>query len=207
MKEFCSVMLSKTHPATLKKLEEVMIPPDGVKRKLDAVVDNVPSDKDYEVLDGKLTEEEWDKDETETVADSDDEEDIAVSENDISTPEGESMPESESISVDPELKADLDCLNRIESTFNTQKKSSSTNLLPFLVRVENMLAEERKPCKAAARKTRKKTKLKNNVNSTAVLKDNAMLLTFSTGDNLFLLDICSYFLFLKDYVPCEIKKT
>ena len=200
-------MLSKTHPATLKKLEEVMIPPDGVKRKLDAVVDNVASDKDYEVLDGKLTEEEWDKDETETVADSDDEEDIAVSENDISTPEGESMPESESISVDPELKADLDCLNRIESTFNTQKKSSSTNLLPFLVRVENMLAEERKPCKAAARKTRKKTKLKNNVNSTAVLKDNAMLLTFSTGDNLFLLDICSYFLFLKDYVPCEIKKT
>ena len=207
MKEFCSVMLSKTHPATLKKLEEVMIPPDGVKRKLDAVVDNVASDKDYEVLDGKLTEEEWDKDETETVADSDDEEDIAVSENDISTPEGESMPESESISVDPELKAELDCLNRIESTFNTQKKSSSTNLLPFLVRVENMLAEERKPCKAAARKTRKKTKLKNNVNSTAVLKDNAMLLTFSTGDNLFLLDICSYFLFLKDYVPCEIKKT
>ena len=200
-------MLSKTHPATLKKLEEVMIPPDGVKRKLDAVVDNVPSDKDYEVLDGKLTEEEWDKDETETVADSDDEEDIAVSENDISTPEGESMPESESISVDPELKADLDCLNRIESTFNTQKKSSSTNLLPFLVRVENMLAGERKPCKAAARKTRKQTKLKNNVNSTAVLKDNAMLLTFSTGDNLFLLDICSYFLFLKDYVPCEIKKT
>ena len=200
-------MLSKTHPATLKKLEEVMIPPDGVKRKLDAVVDNVPSDKDYEVLDGKLTEEEWDKDETETVADSDDEEDIAVSENDISTPEGESMPESESISVDPELKAELDCLNRIESTFNTQKKSSSTNLLPFLVRVENMLAGERKPCKAAARKTRKQTKLKNNVNSTAVLKDNAMLLTFSTGDNLFLLDICSYFLFLKDYVPCEIKKT
>ena len=184
-----------------------MIPPDGVKRKLDAVVDNVPSDKDYEVLDGKLTEEEWDKDETETVADSDDEEDIAVSENDISTPEGESMPESESISVDPELKADLDCLNRIESTFNPQKKSSSTKLLPFLVRVENMLAGERKPCKAAARKTRKQTKLKNNVNSTAVLKDNAMLLTFSTGDNLFLLDICSYFLFLKDYVPCEIKKT
>ena len=39
MKEFRSVFLSKTHPTTLKKLEEVMIPPDVVKRKLDGVVD------------------------------------------------------------------------------------------------------------------------------------------------------------------------
>ena len=31
MKEFGSVLLSKPHPATLKKLEEVMIPPDGAK--------------------------------------------------------------------------------------------------------------------------------------------------------------------------------
>ena len=36
-----SVLLSKPHPTTLKKLEEAMIPPDGVKRKLDGVVDNV----------------------------------------------------------------------------------------------------------------------------------------------------------------------
>ena len=53
-----------------------------------------------------------------------------------------SKPEGESISVDPELKADLDCLSRVESTINTEKKSSSVNLLPFLVRVENMLAGE-----------------------------------------------------------------
>ena len=31
-----------------------MILADGVKRKLDGVVDSVPSDKDCEVLDGKL---------------------------------------------------------------------------------------------------------------------------------------------------------
>ena len=78
-------MLSKPHPTTLEKLEEVMIPPDGVKWKLDGVVDNVPPDECYEVLDGKLTEEEWDENEKETVADSDDQVDITVSENDVST--------------------------------------------------------------------------------------------------------------------------
>ena len=136
------------------------------------MVDNVPPDNGYEVLDGELTEEEWDENEHETVADSDDEEDITVSENDVSTPEDESeVPESESTSVDPELKADLDCLSRIESAINTDKKSSSTKLL-FLVRVENMLAGERQRRKAPERKTRKQTKLKNNVNSIAVLNDD-----------------------------------
>ena len=90
-----------------------------------------------------------------------------MSENDVSKPEGKS------ISVDPELKADLDCLSWVESTINTGKKSSSANLLPFMVRVENMLAGERQCCKAWERKTRKQTKLKNNVNSTAVLNDDS----------------------------------
>ena len=79
-----------------------MIQPYRVKRKLDGVVDNVTPDESYEVLDGELTEKEWDENENETVADSDDE-DITVSTNDVSKPEGESMPESESVSVDPEL--------------------------------------------------------------------------------------------------------
>ena len=60
----------------------------------------------------------------------------------MSTPEGESIPESESISVDPELKADLDCSSQIESVINTERKSNSANLLPFLIRVKNMLAGE-----------------------------------------------------------------
>ena len=106
MKEFSSVFLGKPHPTTLKKLEEVIVPPDGIKRKLNGKVDNVQPNEGYEVLNGELTEEEWDENENKTVADSDDEEDITVSENDVSTPDGESMPESETISVDPELKAD-----------------------------------------------------------------------------------------------------
>ena len=53
MKEFRSVLLNNPHPTTMKKLEEVMIPPDGVKQKLDGVVDNVPPDEGYEVLDGE----------------------------------------------------------------------------------------------------------------------------------------------------------
>ena len=106
------------------------------------------------------------------------------------------MPESESVSVDAKLKADLDYLSRIESAINTEKKSSPANL-PFLIRVENMLAEERQRRIAQERKTRKQTKLKDSVNSTAVLNDATTLLTFLTSDNLFLLDICSNFLFLK----------
>ena len=131
MKEFRSVLLSMPHPTTLKKLEEVMIPPDGVERKLDGVVDHVPPDEGYEVLDGELTEEEWDENENETVADSYDEEDIPVSENDVSTPKGESMPESESISVGPELKADVDCLSRIESALTRRRKVVLPTLFHF----------------------------------------------------------------------------
>ena len=106
MKEFRSVLLSKPHPTTLKKLEKVMIPPEGVKRKLDGVDDYVSPNEGYKVLDGELTEEDWDENENKTVADIDVEEDIAVSENDVSTPKGESMPENQSISVDSELKID-----------------------------------------------------------------------------------------------------
>ena len=42
---------------TLKEEEEVMIRPDGVKRKLNVVVDSVPPDTGCEVLDGALTHE------------------------------------------------------------------------------------------------------------------------------------------------------
>ena len=43
---------------------------------------------------------------------------------------------------------------------------------------------------------RKQTKLKINVNSTAVLDDENNFFTFLAGDNLLLLDICSCFLVL-----------
>ena len=38
----------------MKEVEELMIPPDGVKRQLEGVVDSVPLDKGCEVLDGEL---------------------------------------------------------------------------------------------------------------------------------------------------------
>ena len=113
---------------------------------------------------------------------------ILQSENDVSTPEGESVTESETISIDPELKADLDCLSPTESAINTEKKSSCANILPFLVRVENMLA----------RKLTSKT-------VSIVLqfqKTTTTLLTFLTSDNFFLLDICSYVLFLIRVLSC-----
>ena len=128
MKELRSVLLNKPPPTTLKKLEEVMIPPDGVKQKLDGNVDSVPSDERYELLDGQLTEEEWDENENGTVAVSDDEEGITVSENNVFTPEGKSMPENESISVDPELKADLNCLSRIDLLLTQRRKVAPSSI-------------------------------------------------------------------------------
>ena len=44
-------------PPTLKEIEEVLIPTDGVKRKLDGVVDSVLPDKDCEVLDEELNQQ------------------------------------------------------------------------------------------------------------------------------------------------------
>ena len=60
MEEFHSKLPSNTHPVSLKKLKEVMIPPDGVKCKLKNVVDNTPSDEGLEIIEWKLTDEEWD---------------------------------------------------------------------------------------------------------------------------------------------------
>ena len=48
-------MTTRKIVTTLKKVEKFMIPPDGVKRKLDGVVDSVPPDKGYKVLYGELT--------------------------------------------------------------------------------------------------------------------------------------------------------
>ena len=40
-----------------ERSRRVMIPPDGIKRILDGVVESVPPDKGCEVLDGELTHE------------------------------------------------------------------------------------------------------------------------------------------------------
>ena len=88
-----------------------------------------------------MTDQDWDENDNENVADSDDEEENLLPK-DVLPPEDEPMLRNESVPVDLELKADLECLNRIESAISSEKKNSSANLLPFLVRVENMLAGE-----------------------------------------------------------------
>ena len=49
-----------------------MIPPDGVKKKLDGVIDIVSHEKSCEVLAGELTHEYWNRNSSEYFADSDD---------------------------------------------------------------------------------------------------------------------------------------
>ena len=58
--------------ATLKEVEEVMIPPNDVKGKLDGVVDSVPPDKGCKMLDSEVTDEKWDENGNENFVDSDD---------------------------------------------------------------------------------------------------------------------------------------
>ena len=48
-----------------------MIPPDGIKRKLDGDVDSVPPEKGCEVLDGELIHQYLDENDSENFADSD----------------------------------------------------------------------------------------------------------------------------------------
>ena len=54
-----------------KEIKEVMIRTDGVKWKLDEVVESVQPHEGREVLDGEV-DEEWDKNDNKNVADSDD---------------------------------------------------------------------------------------------------------------------------------------
>ena len=146
MTDFRKNLLRSPHPDSLKKLEGIMIPPDGVKRKLCAAIDSVPTDEGCELLDGDYTDDEYDRNE-----ESDDE---GESDNDD---QSELRPEpSEAIrketsdnetTQDPEVKADLECLSRIESMISAEKRVSSTHLLPFFVKVENTLAKERQRCR------------------------------------------------------------
>lgn len=166
MKQFRSELLTKPNPPNLKRLEEVMIPPDGVKRKLEGVVEGVPLDEGEELLDGMVDEEVWDEAQNDSESESENEEnsenvDTSNDTSEVQTPESES-------SVDPELKADLECLSRIESFIATEKKSNSTNILSFLVRMENMVAGERQRRRARA-KFRKKT---TNTSETTTDNDN-----------------------------------
>ena len=64
MKDFCTQLLNSPHPATIKKFEKEMIPPEGVKGKLNGVVDGIPPDKGYEILGVEPTNDEWDSGES-----------------------------------------------------------------------------------------------------------------------------------------------
>ena len=58
MNKLHSKLLSNPHPASLKKLEEVMIPPDGVKCKLKKDVDGTPPDEVLKIIRGELSDED-----------------------------------------------------------------------------------------------------------------------------------------------------
>ena len=118
-----------------------MIPPNGVKRKLDGVIDGVPPDEGIEVLGGELTGEEYDSHD-ENESEHKEEEESSVTQADQSS-ETQHKSIVDPSTVDPVLKAGLECLNRIESAI-TAEKIVNKNLLPFLVKLQNIVAGERK---------------------------------------------------------------
>ena len=65
MKDFRTQLLNSSNPATMKKSEEEMIPPERAKRKLNGVFDGIPPDEGYEILGGEPTDDGWDSDEKE----------------------------------------------------------------------------------------------------------------------------------------------
>ena len=155
MIKFRSDLLKKPHPRSLQKLRDIIIPPDGVKRKLDQVVEGVPPDEGFEMMGGDITDDDCD--------DNDDDDDDDVEEEDIqdaasaeeASTSDEIQLEDNPVHVDPELKVDLDSIARIEDCIRKEKKSSSSQLLPFLVKVENMLSGERARRRAEENKLHK----------------------------------------------------
>ena len=128
------------------------------------MVDDTPLDKGLEIIGGELADEEWDDMENEQDENNLDEngsrnmnvvDDVEGHENvdeteapsdqaDVAT--SSSVQESEIASLDPKIKADLEYLSRIGC--DTDKKQSSVELLPFLLKVKNTLAKERQRYKA-----------------------------------------------------------
>ena len=137
MKEYRSKLLSNPHPALLKKLEEVIIPSDGVKYKLKKVVDGTPPVEGLEIIGEELTDGEWDDIDNENNPDEnrsgnmnvvdDVEEHENVDEAEAAGDQADaaassSVQKSETASLDPKIKADLECLSSVGCVVDTVKK-------------------------------------------------------------------------------------
>ena len=140
MTDFRTQLLNSPHPATIKKLVEEMISPEGVKRKLNGVVNDIPPDEEYEILGGEPTDDEWGSDESENET-----EDETSDTEQLSNTQVTDVADNECTSVDPEVEADLVCLSRIE-VVSMEKKESSDNLLLFFIKTDNASCKERQRC-------------------------------------------------------------
>ena len=145
MKDFCTQLLNSPHPATIKKLEEEMIPPEGVTRKFSRVVDGILPDERYEILGREPTDDEWDSDVNESEDETNNTEQLSNTQ----------ISDNECTSVNPEVEVDFACLSIIESVVSMEKKQSSDNLLPFFIKIENALCKERQRCQDREKRKRK----------------------------------------------------
>ena len=128
-----------------------MILPTGVKRKLNGTVDGISPDEGCKILGGEPTDDEWDKEESENESVDENNDTGQLSNTEIT----DNVADNECTSVDPEVEADLACLIRIKSVVPMEKKESSNNLLPFFIKIENVLCKERQRCREREKRKRK----------------------------------------------------
>ena len=100
IKDFHTQLLNSPQPASIKKLEEEIIPPEGVKRKLNGVADGIPRDEGYEILGGEPTDDEWDTDKSENESEDETNETEQLS----NTQNIDNVADNECTSVDPEVE-------------------------------------------------------------------------------------------------------
>ena len=131
------------------------ISPEGVKRKLNGVVDDIPPDEEYEILGGEPTDDEWGSDESENETD-----DETSDTEQLSNTQVTDVADNECTSVDPEVEADLVCLSRIE-VVSMEKKESSDNLLLFFIKTDNASCKERQRCRESERERERKEEATN----------------------------------------------
>ena len=177
MKNFRTQLLNSPHPATIKKLEEEMIPPEGVKRKLNGVADGISPDEEHEILGREPTDDEWDSDDSENESDDETNDTEQLRNTQIT----DNVADNECTSVDPEVEADLACLSRIESMVSMEKKESSDNLLPFFIKTENAKKDREAEIE---KKERGSNKLKWHPKVTTLIEvavtENLMIITYLT---------------------------
>lgn len=143
MVKFREDLLRSPPKPTLKELRKCMIPPKGVKRK-STVPGNPPEDEGFEIFDGEEMEaEEY----TALEGESESEEEDAMSTGELENPTVSATDEEVNVN-NKEVVVDknLEILDQIRKLVTDGRKNAelSKELLPYMVKMDNLLSKARR---------------------------------------------------------------